>query len=213
MSITTVLGGLNKGDEDIVRKVTLSSQDDFHFQLKSVDARGVYTAADTTLITKFDQLEADEVYFLCSPMFNVIQQDKRWRQLEDKALEDEVNECLSGNGWTPQDFLRKVRICGDGPGVVWQEWDGVMANGKSLLLIETKRAGNSDHLKNLICRRDAFLAKLSNQMLVDFHQFKPENVSVAMGASHFPSSIRNECLKAGISVVYPSGHRMRMIPA
>ena len=188
VTITTVSEGLKEEEEDRIFRVTLKSQDDLRNLLQARQAQGMYTVADkTTLITQIEQLEAGEVYYFVAPIFDVIKEDKRWRQVEDRALEDEVNECVLASlpkGLELRDDLRQVRKLG-AEHCIWQEWDGVMINGKELLLIETKRAGTQEHLELLKKRRDTFVEELTKGTLLGFSDFK-QIFAVVLGGSHFP---------------------------
>ena len=90
-----------------------------------------------------------------------------------------------------------------------QEWDGILLSEDTLYLLEEKHAITVKKVKSTADRVQQFpkMIELSSQKVLDVKYRKI--VGVACG-TQFPEGCREEALRLGLMVIYPSGSRYRV---
>uniref|UniRef100_A0A6T8MQ18 Uncharacterized protein n=1 Tax=Hemiselmis andersenii TaxID=464988 RepID=A0A6T8MQ18_HEMAN len=203
----------DKDDEDVVRTIAVTSQAHLKELMGGPGGRGLFTLSDqTTLVSELGQLEEGETYYVDHPMLDARRGDRSWRQKEDRAVEDEVTKCViqeageRHSGLTIRYGLRDVyrQDCRDR----MQEWDGVVANGKVLFLLEVKHGVEAKHLELVKKKKRDFDSARDQGQLPEFKNF--DTVFVAVGGTDFSSDLQDECMREGFLVISPSGGRYSM---
>ena len=65
----------------------------------------MYTEADP-----FNRIDEGEIYYLDSPYYKILKQDKRWRQVENKAVEEEICECVLMSSESEKIFVAEMTV-------------------------------------------------------------------------------------------------------
>mmetsp|Transcript_9799 Transcript_9799/g.22943 ORF Transcript_9799/g.22943 Transcript_9799/m.22943 type:complete len:166 (+) Transcript_9799:337-834(+) len=147
---------------------------------------------------------------ISGPFFDVQEQHRFWSptQLEDKAIEAEITECVRQEGQEEFGELTPVEertLFREGSKDAFMELDGILKNKTQLVVIEAKHVPSPKHLKQLLERKKVLEDALQKGVLPQFRGFN--SVVPVLGGNQFPTALRQLCLKQGVRPVYPSGGR------
>jgi hypothetical protein len=194
------------GEFDFVKiAITLNNQQELNGFLARERAGGLVTESDVDVaVHKFDELVADDCYYLVSSDNTTLRQMQSWVQKHSTAQEAEIQECVIRDAAAEfgelVPMVDKDRILREDNRDV-MELDGVLLNSTAALVIEAKHAVEPKSIK-MVLKRAEFL----RDRLHKHEQFKGiDKVIPVLGANHFPAAVRENCLKKGIYVVYPNG--------
>jgi hypothetical protein len=162
-------------------------------------------------VTKLKQLKHGEKYDVYSRYEQSYQQEHRWQQSEDMAMEEEValalKDCFHFRfGSTLLNMPRKIYGT---DGEVAQEWDAVFKVGDVLYLCEAKHVMSCAKVANIPQRIKLFKEQLQPHAPKDFSIGVNQVVGVVCG-TYFPPLVQEKARELGLICVYPSGWRYQV---
>jgi hypothetical protein len=192
---------------DSFTKVVVENNDDLK-QIYEGKGSALYQLTNPKdRVTKFKQLIDGEKYNVYSRYEQSFVEEKRWQQIEDKAMEEEtllamkrflLNHLGSSVIEMPTDILGS-----DGKTSV-QEWDAVFKVDDVLYLCEAKHNMTLKQVNKLPDR-----IKLFKEFRADAQEefLKVNKIVGVLCGTFFPSDIRDNAHRFGYICVYPSGNR------
>jgi hypothetical protein len=159
-------------------------------------------------ITMFKQLKDGEKYGVFSRYEQSFDDEVRWQQKEDMAMEEEVALALKSYlhlhlGSTVIDMPTDVFGIN---GNIVQEWDAAFKVDDVLYLCEAKHVMSSDKVPKIPQRIQTFKEQFQPHAQEEFSIGINKVVGVAC-ATYFPPLVRKEAQDLGLICVYPSGWR------
>mmetsp|Transcript_8146 Transcript_8146/g.21007 ORF Transcript_8146/g.21007 Transcript_8146/m.21007 type:complete len:430 (-) Transcript_8146:17-1306(-) len=151
-----------------------------------------------------------------------------WRENQDRALEDEVtrfvwtHENTSHAPLTCRPDLREVNSTVENHTF---EWDGVLCNGKDVIVVEAKQnvfvnmslhpttgqdTSYTDTVTAVVGKWKNFTKALHAGELEHFEDFQHCEVRLFLGARNFAREARDVCTDNGVYAVYPSGSNFQL---
>ena len=160
----------------------------------------IHPSSPKRVLISFEDIQDGEKYLF----YTAGQTFQAWQKKEaaepllamKSYLADKLNASPVG---LPTDFH-------DSDGRQLQEWDGAFLSADTLYLLELKHSMSEDKVKNFAARVEAFPKVLKESKLKWLADEFSKIVGVACG-TYFPDDCRNEALRLGLMVIYPSGRR------
>ena len=161
-------------------------------------------------LTKFNQLKDGGKYGVFSLYEQSFSEEVRWKQIEDKAMEEEISLAMkkyiddhfdSNVIEMPTEVKRSNKM-------VMQEWDAAFKVDDVLYLCEAKHHMSIDKVLKIPDRIKQFIEKFQPHAQKEFSIGIKTIVGAACG-TYFPLPARKEAEKHGLICIYPSGWRYK----
>uniref|UniRef100_A0A7S0XZT9 Uncharacterized protein n=2 Tax=Hemiselmis andersenii TaxID=464988 RepID=A0A7S0XZT9_HEMAN len=153
-----------------------------------------------------------------------------WRENQDRALEDEVTRFVGtheNSSHAPLVCRPDLRNVKSKNKKLEFEWDGILCNGKEVIVVEAKQnvfvnmslhpmTGRdmdyqyNDTVATLVGKWKNFTQALHAGELEAFEEFQHCEVLVFLGGRNFTKEARDVCTENGIYAVFPSGSNFQL---
>ena len=203
-------------------KVRFTNQDELDKWVKSVGGGTLsrVTPSDSVICStlSLENLENGATYILEGGQQEAIRNHHTWTQVMDAALEREAASatlreaarCFGGGGFKEYQFAPgRARTLTNTSGVT-REIDGLLFNEKTAIVIEAKHSAKPDHV-GIVIEKTAFIRGLVEEGGISQLRGVTEFHGMILATNLLSDDMKARCKTAGLSVVFPTGDRLRFI--